>query len=150
MKTFNYLFGVLLAERILTPTDNLSRPLQITDISAEEGQFLCELAVRTFKSERNTESFELFWENCLTYVKSDSNDIQELLVRRARKRPRRYDENSSNAHFHQDADSIILKLWTPSETVLKIDSINQQATRRTNNFSNSFSKPLTVRIMKQS
>ena len=86
-----------------TPIDNLSKSLQITDISVEEGQFLCELAVKTFESERNTESFELFWENCLAYVKSDSNDIQEPLVPRARKRPCRYDENNSNAHFHKDA-----------------------------------------------
>ena len=103
MKTFNYLLGVLLAERILTPTDNLSKSLQRTDISAEEGQFLCKLAVKTFESEKNTESFELFWENCLTYVKSNSKDIQEPLVRRARKRPRRYDENNSNSHFRQNA-----------------------------------------------
>ena len=100
MKMFNYLFGALLAERILTPTGNLSKSLQRTDISAEEGQFLCELAVKTFESERNTESF--FWENCLTYVKSDSNDIQEPIVPRAKKRPRQFDENNSNAHFHQD------------------------------------------------
>ena len=148
METFNYLFGVLLAERILTPTDNFSKSLQRTDNSTEEGQFLCELAVKTFESEWNTESFELFWENCLTYVKSNSNDIQEPVVPRARKRPRRYDENSSNAHFHQDAKGHYRQLWTPSETVLKIDSINQ-ATRRTNDFSNSFSKPPTARIMKQ-
>ena len=38
MKTFNYLFGVLLSERILTPTDNSSKSLQRTDVSAEEGQ----------------------------------------------------------------------------------------------------------------
>ena len=101
MKTFNYLFSVLLADRILTPIENLSKSLQRTDISAEEGQFLCELAVKTFESERNIESF--FWENCLTYIKSDSNDIQEPLVPRAKKRPRRYDENNSSAHFHQDA-----------------------------------------------
>ena len=100
MKMLNYVFGVLLAERILAPTDNLSKSLQTTDISANEGQFLCKLGFKTFESERNTESFELFWENCLTYVKSDSNDIQEPLVPRARKRPRRYDENNSNVHFH--------------------------------------------------
>ena len=40
VKTFSYLFGILLAEQILTPTDNLSKSLQKTDISAEEGQFL--------------------------------------------------------------------------------------------------------------
>ena len=146
MKTFNYLFGVLLAERILTLTDNLSKSLQRTDISAE-------LAVKIFESERNTESLELFWENCLTYVKSDSNDIQKPLVPRVRKRPRRYDENNSNAQFHQGAKDHYRQhyfeaLDTVRSCIKLIDSINQAA-RRTNDFSNSFSKPPTARIMKQ-
>ena len=96
MKTFNYLFGVLLAKRILTPTDNLSKSLQRTDISGEERQFLSELAVKTFESERNTESFELFWGNCLTYIKVIQMIFRSHLFQE-QGRLHRYDENNSNA-----------------------------------------------------
>ena len=40
MKTFDYLFGILLGEILLRNTDNLSRTLQRQHLSAAEGQHL--------------------------------------------------------------------------------------------------------------
>ena len=62
MGTFTYLFGTMLRERILKHSDNLSRSLQRTDISAAEGQELAALTVSTLQSIRTDAMYELFWE----------------------------------------------------------------------------------------
>ena len=50
MKTFNYLFGVLLGEVILKNTDNLSRTLQHQHLSAAERQNVAPLTVKTLEN----------------------------------------------------------------------------------------------------
>ena len=61
MKTFDYLFGVLLGEVILRNTDNLSRTLQDQHLSATEGQNVTSLTVKTLEKIRTDEAFALFW-----------------------------------------------------------------------------------------
>ena len=58
MKTFNYLFGVLLGEVILRNTDNLSRIHQ--HLSAAEEQNVALLAVKTLERIKTDEAFALF------------------------------------------------------------------------------------------
>ena len=70
MKRFDYFFGVLLGEVILSHSDNLSRTLQKRDISAAEGQEIAELTVKTLESIRSDIKFELFWkkaEPCISF-----------------------------------------------------------------------------------
>ena len=49
MKTFQYLYGIMLAELILQHADNLSRMLQYKCLSAAEGHSMCvaRMAVKT-------------------------------------------------------------------------------------------------------
>ena len=62
MKTFNYLFGVLLAERILTPTDNLSKSLQRTDKGRLENVYV--VPIRSFDNKIGENAFrKLFQES---------------------------------------------------------------------------------------
>ena len=61
MKFFKFLFGVMLGELILRHTDNLSRTLQHKIISAAEAQEIARMTVRTLKSIRSDEAFDLFW-----------------------------------------------------------------------------------------
>lgn len=61
MKDFEFLFSLLLTERILKHTDNLSRTLQATSMSAIEGHRLSNLIVDVLKGMRSDESFSLFW-----------------------------------------------------------------------------------------
>lgn len=47
MKKFNYLFGVVLGERIYKHTDNLSETLQYPALRAVDGQHLADLTCMT-------------------------------------------------------------------------------------------------------
>ena len=47
METLHYLYGVTLGELILQHTDNLSRTLQKSDISAAQGQEIAGLTIKT-------------------------------------------------------------------------------------------------------
>ena len=47
METFQYFYGVPLGELILQHTDNLSRTLQKSDISAAQGQEIAGLSIKT-------------------------------------------------------------------------------------------------------
>ena len=62
METFDFFFGVTLGELILRQSDNLSRTLQKSTISASEGQCVADMTVRTLQSIRNDSNFDLFWE----------------------------------------------------------------------------------------
>ena len=59
METFRYFYGVTLGELILQHTDNLSRTLQKSDISAAQGQEIAGLTVKTLQKIRTDESFVL-------------------------------------------------------------------------------------------
>ena len=45
MESFNFLYGIMLGEKILHLVDNLSRTLQHKDLSASEGQVAARLTV---------------------------------------------------------------------------------------------------------
>ncbi len=62
MKTFDYYFGIWLGHLILKNSDNLSRALQKSDISASEGQEVASMTLKVFKSIRSDDMFKLFWE----------------------------------------------------------------------------------------
>ena len=62
MRTFTFFFGLLLGERVLRHTDNLSRTLQHVSMSAAEGQKAAAITVTILKSIRNDASFDQFWE----------------------------------------------------------------------------------------
>ena len=47
METFQYFYGVTVGELILQHTDNLSRTLQKSDISAAQGQEIAGLTIKT-------------------------------------------------------------------------------------------------------
>ena len=65
METFDFLFCCSLGERLLKQTDNLSRELQNSTISAAQGQQLAHDVVKTICNDRNKTHFELFWERIL-------------------------------------------------------------------------------------
>ena len=59
MRTFDFLFGIMLGELLLRHSDNLSKTLQSPHMSAAEGQ---KIAAMTVKTLRTDESFQAFWE----------------------------------------------------------------------------------------
>ena len=61
LRKFDFLFGVMLGEKVLRFADNLSRTLQQKELSAAEGQLAAELTVDTLAMYRNVEEFSTFW-----------------------------------------------------------------------------------------
>ena len=99
MNTFNFLFGIFLAEIVLRHTDNLSKTLQDKTRSAAEGQAIADMVVRTLLTLRSDDSFELFWLKVVK--KAESLELEPQLPRRT-KRPRRYDDGLAESEFHDD------------------------------------------------
>ena len=61
MKEFDFLFCLMLSERILKHTDNLSKTIQATSMPAVEGRRLSHLCIEVLKKLRTDESFDQFW-----------------------------------------------------------------------------------------
>ena len=86
MKTFDFYFGASLLCTQLSHTDNLSKTLQHTTISAAEGQHLVRMTITTLQSIRTEEMFNLFWQkivvqaSCLESVKHQNVMRKEILL----------------------------------------------------------------------
>ena len=93
MSTFEFFIGVVIGERILKHTDNLSRTLQHKDISAIEGQEVANLSVKTLQCMRDEQIFDLFWR--MVQQLASKHDIGEPTLPRKRKVPRHFEVGSS-------------------------------------------------------
>ncbi len=97
MASFEYFFAISLAELLLRHSDNLSKTLQSSSVSAAEGQKIAEMTVVTLESIRCDEHFCLFGD--LLKKRAAELDIDDPKLPRRRKQPKRYDENSSTSSF---------------------------------------------------
>ena len=61
MTKFNFLFGLKICERILKQTNNLSRALQRSSLSAAEAQQIASLTMPILTKIRIDQSFKLFF-----------------------------------------------------------------------------------------
>lgn len=100
MKNFEFFFGLNLGQRLFVHTDNLSKTLQGTKLSAISGKRLALLTKTTLEKIRNTESFNLFYDTVLLKAKQHSL-IGEPKLPRKRHCPARYEEGS-RATFAED------------------------------------------------
>lgn len=76
---------LFLGELLLRHSDNLSRTLQSSNMSAAAGQHVEMMTVATFQSIRSGDSFVLFWKRI---TKMAEEKIDEPVLRRRRKLPR--------------------------------------------------------------
>jgi len=60
-RNFDFLFGLILAERILKHTDNLSKTLQTSSMSAVEARSIAKSCVNVFEKIRTDSCFDQFW-----------------------------------------------------------------------------------------
>ena len=61
MKTFDFLFGLILAERILKHTDNLSKTMQTSSMSAVEARSISQTYITVFNKIKIDLCFDQFW-----------------------------------------------------------------------------------------
>ena len=98
MMKFDFFFGAILGETILSHSDNLSRTLQKGDISASEGQGVAEMTVTCLKTLRTDDNFALFWSKVTK--KATQLNIDEPALPRKRKRTVRYESGNAAPEFH--------------------------------------------------
>ena len=77
-KTFSYIFGIHLAETILCHTDNLSKTLQGTQITAVDAQQVAMSTVQTLAKIRSEEDFHLFWAKINKFMNDHGTDKPKL------------------------------------------------------------------------
>ena len=58
MKTFDFLFGLILAERILKHNDDLSKALQTSSLSAVEARSIAKTYIDAFEKMRTGSCFD--------------------------------------------------------------------------------------------
>ena len=62
MNRFDFLFGLVLSERLLQHTDYLSKTLQTPSQTASESQQVADLTCKALGRMRSFEAFDLYWE----------------------------------------------------------------------------------------
>ena len=109
MTSFDFLFGVLLGELLFRHSDNLSKALQSSHMSAAEGQKVAAMTVKTLESLRTEENFKLFWAKA---VKMGSDiGVDEPVLPRRRKAPKRYRIGSSEGEFPENAEVMYRQIF---------------------------------------
>ena len=93
MMQFDLLFGLVLGVYILSHSDNLSKTLQTSKLSAADGQNIAELTCKTLERIRTDDSFKLFWEKVLRL--QQSLGVGEPSLPRKRKVPKRFEVGTS-------------------------------------------------------
>ena len=86
METFDYFFGTSLGVLLMKHSDNLSKTLQHTYMTAVDGQSVASMTVKTLQLLRSDEHFDLFWST--VNMKAKALEISEPILPRKRKRPK--------------------------------------------------------------
>ena len=120
-KEFDFLFGLMLAERIL---DNLSKTIQATIMPAVEARRLSKLCIEVFKKIRTEGCFDQFWElTKLTQRLLNVKDPRPALPR-ARKKPLRYKDDNGEAYHPSNPKDHYRQIYyqCPDGAIMTIDN----------------------------
>ena len=101
-KKFSFLFGVALGKLIFRHSDNLSRTLQKSDMSAAEGQSIAAMTVATLRSLSTDDGFNSFWSR--TCASISDVDVEPPTAPRKRRVPRRFETGEAPATFPSSAE----------------------------------------------
>ena len=96
MESFEFFFGFMLGETILSHSDNLSRTLQSSTISAA-GQGVAAITVANLENMRNNPAFDLLWGKVTTMA--STLGISEPQLPRQRRVPRRYEPGQAQPEY---------------------------------------------------
>ena len=109
MRSFNFFFGVVLGELILCHSDNLSRTLQASYVSAADGQRIATMTVKTLQSIRNEDSFKMFWSK--TVAEAHELDVSDPVLPHRRKVPRRYEIGTGEGSHPEEVEDYYRRIF---------------------------------------
>ena len=124
MNTFNFLFGLILGEMLLRHSDNLSRTLQDTTMSAVDGQAVAAMTLASLAKLRNEDCFALLWEKVDTLRKKLGVSGEAALPRK-RKIPKRFDDGNAPHEFSNCTQDFYRRQYLESIDLL-INAIQQR------------------------
>ena len=90
MNTFDFFFGLHLGERPFSHTDNLSKTLQKSKMSAVSGQRVANVTKQVLQKMRNNECFKAFYDTVVTKSKNHPS-ISEPALPRQKRAPSRFE-----------------------------------------------------------
>ena len=102
----------MLAEKILKHTDNLSKTLQATSMTAIEAYDLALLCNKVLSRIRTSECFTLFWS--LVKQTQTSLGVNEPSLPRRRKRPIRFETGTAEHHFPDNVEEFYRQIYFES------------------------------------
>ena len=102
MMKFDFFFGVMLGQTVLSYSDNLSRTLQKGDILASEGQGIAEMTVRCLKTLQTDNNFALFWSKVTK--KANQLNIDEPALPKKIKRTVQHESGNVDPEFHSSVE----------------------------------------------
>ena len=97
MMKFDFFFGLCLGQCMLRHADTLSATLQKEDMSAAEGQAVAAMTVKTLRSMRTDEQFQMFWN--VTTKKADLCHVDQPKLPRRRRAPARLETGMAQPEF---------------------------------------------------
>lgn len=109
METFQYFYGISLGVLLMKHSDNLSKTLQHSYMSAVEGQSIASMTVKTLQLMRSDEQFDLFWSS--VNEKAKALDIPEPTLTRKRKRQKRFEMGEAESHFPESPKSFYKSIY---------------------------------------
>ena len=109
METFQFFFGILLAEMVFRHTDNLSKTLQKPELSSLQGYEIAMLTVKTLQLICTESNFDLFWEK-VDKLRSSVTRSSPCLPRKCRVL-KQYDMWSGPAEFHSTAKDLYRQVY---------------------------------------
>lgn len=116
MQTFQYFFGTSLGVLLMSHSDNLSRTLQHTFMSAVEAQSISAMTVKTLQLMRSDTQFDMFWAN--VNHKATALEVSEPSLPRKRKRPVRYEDGEASPEFPDSVKSFYRSIYFNSLDVI--------------------------------
>ena len=112
MKKFEFLFCLKLGFTLFSNCDNLSKSLQGVSVSANEGQELAKMTLKTLKSLRDDQHFQLLWNK--VQMEAAKLDIDPPVLPRKRKIPNRFDYGKAPPEFTSSVETYYRKSYFES------------------------------------
>ena len=108
MEKFSFMFGVMLAEKVFSMTDRLSRALQAKHVFAIEAKKYIAITVDGLKDLRSDSQFDDFWSG--VKEKAEELDVDEPVLPRRRKAPKRFDP-ASTTHADNSPEDLYRRFY---------------------------------------
>ena len=110
MNTFDFFFGLNLGQRLFSHTDNLSKTLQQTKMSAVSGKRVAVLTKEVLKKIRDDMSFNSFYDAVLLKSKNYPSMTEPMLPRRTRA-PRRIEIGTGDPTYRATARDYYRRIY---------------------------------------